>query len=1212
MSILSGRVIYFVQGSHSGEREMGKAFAACKDKKLKPKMIFKEDLVELTHDKNSIFVIDDFKGETFQYLKLKDCLIVGPRCMYSCVKNGIPIPENDSPVFNLAMVGVVATASKLSRTQKEELASLIGYMGGIYTDRFTTDITHLITDGGKSPKYECFVFAFVQNAINIGLPVMSSSWVKTVWERSLVMKVSALDPGFLNLRLSPFKGLYISFSNLPHLTKRRLQNIIESHGGTYMSTLEQKKTSVLIVGEPEGRKFQHAQLWGIPCLRPSWIHESVEKGAAVKMIDHIVQSQVKCSTPVSNQSNFVNSVDISTIHKTQESNFISETDISFASTCSLRKPGKRQTETDDYKKLLNNIDLSLVSNAGLFLDGCKIFLSGFTAEEMDRLKRIINLGGATFFTQLTERLTHVIVGNAELLDKKSLIEFKLMGQTVSLKWLVASIEEGCPSRIESYAIFRQYRQSSPMSSPRGKEILQFDTTPCHNKRNLNKTTDFIKTPCQQGNKLEMRAQEELEYFKKQTGVEIECKSGTVEHTSLSIESIEVGPIFEGIAFKVIGFDNPSQIIKAIENLSGEVFSDKFQGKVDFTVVPLISFSDPDSLQTVTSLWLEDCYEQGTVVQVEYFHRPVSVTINMKPLEDCVFCTTGFLGKERSFLCYLAEALGAKIQDSFSCKDHLEKGVLRSTHLLCKSETGSKFNAAVKWGIPIVSKDWLLKLLESCFFDNKENEIIENATTPVMKENENYSKVSRESMKDLYFKQKNVDNLSFGSVGKSPFHISTPDTPYGQVFLNESQPPTPSTRKRWMKWIDDLPDLYHNSPEMKQFRKSCSSTPLNIVMKQLWVKFGGATIEGIDPETGDLLPDGPYKQWICKNDSTGQVSQNYEDNCLTNMMTFEDVSKVSTEKLNDKNFTSEVQEKSTTSDQDEYSFNEKTEVPKCSITTSWRYVKRVSCESDDGPAWDFGKPKSHSLTSNNGSVPHKKKRKADQVEQKQEDIVVQEEQNMENATTKTDRVFVISNIPLDTHKKLVNIIENLGGEISKKKFFDPASTHIIVDKPVRSEKLLCAIASGKWVLHMSYLMQCYQSRMFLPEEEFELGNEISKNKLPHLDPGSIENKLAMAAYRWRIMKTHLSMPSAFRKFKAVFCTSQSKTGQYKRLLEAGGGTILNECDILSATHVFWDKHVKLPVKKAILDSKKILILRPIYLGDCLMKVPEPNPQKYTVC
>ena len=55
--------------------------------------------------------------------------------------------------------------------------------------------------------------------------------------------------------------------------------------------------------------------------------------------------------------------------------------------------------------------------------------------------------------------------------------------------------------------------------------------------------------------------------------------------------------------------------------------------------------------------------------------------------------------------------------------------------------------------------------------------------------------------------------------KGPFHIATPETPYGQVFKPN---PSPETRKRWKKWIDNFPDFKKEETPPKKRRGSTVS------------------------------------------------------------------------------------------------------------------------------------------------------------------------------------------------------------------------------------------------------------------------------------------------------------------------------------------------------------------------------------------------------
>jgi len=48
------------------------------------------------------------------------------------------------------------------------------------------------------------------------------------------------------------------------------------------------------------------------------------------------------------------------------------------------------------------------------------------------------------------------------------------------------------------------------------------------------------------------------------------------------------------------------------------------------------------------------------------------------------------------------------QDALSRKSTPEDNIMVTTHLICPAPEGSKYEASVKWGVPVVSKEWLLK------------------------------------------------------------------------------------------------------------------------------------------------------------------------------------------------------------------------------------------------------------------------------------------------------------------------------------------------------------------------------------------------------------------------------------------------------------------------------------------------------------------------
>nr|CAD7463600.1 unnamed protein product [Timema tahoe] len=85
-----------------------------------------------------------------------------------------------------------------------------------------------------------------------------------------------------------------------------------------------------------------------------------------------------------------------------------------------------------------------------------------------------------------------------------------------------------------------------------------------------------------------------------------------------------------------------------------------------------------------------------------------------------------------------------------------------------------------------------------------------------------------------------------------------------------------------------------------------------------------------------------------------------------------------------------------------------------------------------------------------------------------------------------RVFVLSSIESNQAREhYASIIVALGGQVSDKPSFDPATTHLVCDRPVRSEKLLANIAAGNWVLHTSYLFKSHEEGHFLPVRLYKI-------------------------------------------------------------------------------------------------------------------------------
>lgn len=108
----------------------------------------------------------------------------------------------------------------------------------------------------------------------------------------------------------------------------------------------------------------------------------------------------------------------------------------------------------NYKPILGKINVIQSKKYAGYLDGCKIYLSGFNADAKDKLIKILNKGGAIRFDELNDQVTHVIVGKYVTTDMQTIQEKKLQPLILTLDWLVESSQRKEPAPTDDF-IFRE-------------------------------------------------------------------------------------------------------------------------------------------------------------------------------------------------------------------------------------------------------------------------------------------------------------------------------------------------------------------------------------------------------------------------------------------------------------------------------------------------------------------------------------------------------------------------------------------------------------------------------------------------------------------------------------------------------------------------------------------------------------------------------------
>uniref|UniRef100_A0A336KB18 CSON006828 protein n=1 Tax=Culicoides sonorensis TaxID=179676 RepID=A0A336KB18_CULSO len=715
------------------------------------------DVEKLT--RNEIFVFPQFEGKdfdtkAFEHVKLSRALILGPRCLLDCLTNNIPIPISSTPVYTIAMRNIVISLSGGTSEERERLRQLIGYMGGMVYDELNMACTHLVSSTVMSKKYD---IAAVRK-----LKVMHFAWVYEVWEKSCHKSCHADDDEFWDKRMPIFYCLNVSSTNLTAKARDEIRKLITSYGGTYEGAFSSERTHILIL-EKNGinsAKFNSAIKYKKECLTPQWVYDSIEQGYSLPFEKYRV-SALRVSTPTkefmqSSSSEFnPNSTQLSEISHAESlaGVTINETGSTSLATTITSIPNTRssttissKTKSSDsknsepkYKTILDNIDMSFVKKRNGFLDGCKIYLSGFKSDAKDKLIKILNIGSAIRYDHLNTQVTHMIIGKYVAHDFMTLKKKKINPILLTLEWLIESLHRGEPTETEKYLYEQDSKETTDepeQPSPASKKAIQsmnhsfkrpsappkFSLHTLSDKenelsiKNISKSRNIIQNP-KPGSSKEHELNHELvnQYLSHHEATKLStsglkaCEPDTEIHT----EDLEKLNYFENKTVFVwsSAYEYEEEAVQAVmdcEAAQAKVVNECYKGVVDFIITPIIIDDTPIPVKgkhVVSEIFLEYAIRENKIPELKYYYRPIKYTDQYpKPLINITISFSIYTGDERQYIKNLASALGANEDDKFVKKS---KPVL-----IIPEPSGKKYEAAKCWGLPAVTATWLLKCYET--------------------------------------------------------------------------------------------------------------------------------------------------------------------------------------------------------------------------------------------------------------------------------------------------------------------------------------------------------------------------------------------------------------------------------------------------------------------------------------------------------------------
>ncbi|CAA0827245.1 transcription coactivators [Striga hermonthica] len=618
------------------------------------------------------------------------------------------------------MDGVNVLASGFEKDEKADIAKMIAAMGGVLHTKASPDVTFVIAKDVLAQKYK---WALNHRKI----PIVTKNWLHQCWKEH---RVVPQEP----YKVLPFSGLTVCVSGIPADERKEMEKLVMQNGGKYSAELT-KRCSHLVCDisfmfsflAPEGDKFKVAKRWGhIYIVNRKWFHQSVARRACLCEESYPVQGIVASSVSgfkISEQnsqgkvtrnpqycsSSIASALDSETTCPAQDME--PNLEVPLSNMCSaffevppLPKvgddpPADEHKHDPDVSRCI--ADDSECEDDDLYLSECRILLVGFETSELRKLVDMVRQGGGSRYMSFNEKLTHIIVGNPSEIEIKEVRSLASLGiiYIVKTTWL-----EECTSKKKEVPVHHSH--------------IAYDLLLPKDSVTSNKATATSMIGSRHGGKASISQTVENAVMTENS--ECEVSSGLKDvKTKVQIglsngnKHIKSSTIFKGklFCFSVsFPLEQRPEIVLWINEGGGEVVADQIEKNVHFIVerhgVPSRLTSTSRSAY-VTTHWVRSCLEDGCLLDVSshILYSPLSCHIPLPGFEKYRICVSRYDTKERQLLRNLCYVLGAKF---------IEKLTKKVTHLLCKFADGDKYEAACRWGIHVVTAEWIFE----CTTQNK--------------------------------------------------------------------------------------------------------------------------------------------------------------------------------------------------------------------------------------------------------------------------------------------------------------------------------------------------------------------------------------------------------------------------------------------------------------------------------------------------------------
>lgn len=1259
---------------NSCSQDMLQAFLTCEQHRgggLHPKWVHEKDcgdVVGLT--RKDVFVLSEFEGPLFDKLKTSKCLLVGPRCLSCCLTEGIPIPSGAEPMFTVAMRGLVVTASGFNKCKKDNIKRKVQWMGGTYSVTLLEDTTHLVSDTVLSDKYI--------KSVEKGIPIMSDSWIQDVWESSLQLNVNGASEQFSRHLLPPFANLEVTTSGIGKKEKQNIINMVNKHGGTFSGAFQSETTDVVVLNRDgmNGDKYKAAVEYNKICVLPKWIFDSVEKGVALPSKKYSLIGAIT-SSPLTQHKVPDMSLNISRITNVRPANnYVDETRNNDLSTLSCRTKLSQESRlvndcsvSREIVAAFENLDMNEIKKAGPILDGYCFLVCGPAGNWRDRACNSIVRAGGVRLECDHPRLTHVLTTGYSYVRNMT-----LNVPILSPMWLIDTFKNGRPVDEREY-IMDENTRPEPKSARKDKIELASPMS----KRNLQllRPPQTPVTPKKQNPPIDEAPEDLLHYLSQNPQPSQEKTPDKRPVSKYSVQkpddtdctedvTEDIEQIFEGISIEVqdLEEDALSSVSAEVSAVGGVMVRTGGQ----YCVVPLdfnTEFLRNKNAESITVFWIKDCITQQEVVPIEYYHRPVSISDRAsKALTGVVLSLSTYVGMERAFLDELAKLLGAITQLRF-CR-RTTSTALASTHLLCPTPTGDKYEGAVKWGLPAVTGQWVV---DSAIRGQRQYEgpyLVGNTKAPpplstIINDVQDKSKIEEQtkivsSSEVGVKKNRSLPDNNSNSTPKGKQGHEDDMSPASRYIAMAKQGLLEGYSQETPKRVNDLQKsaTANESSVRTPVQENALSTPNLLLLspntrrRMIALKKGEMSAQSVVTPTdpfckGPQTPDSGFGAAL--RPGSGRLSPQSRKRLWTVVQSLPEkqhvkdavtpLSEVKNRFLAQFNNDSPLQVDLNLAPR-KLNLHETPPIKKARISEIQNSTDQPKENVPVDGASTSSLPASvdaqlqqlcATLNSRTSSPAQRLRRQKELLLHPVSHVAETESMigsqpntvGWDDSTgspiekTSVKRFIVSSNV--ENHEEIISMIQSLGGEISNSGESDAISevSHLLSAAVGRSERLLVCLAAGKWVLHPSYILQSHKAGRFLNEEEFEWGNALARC-LPSLS--SNERELADAVHRWRTA-TQRGENGPYHGVAAILHVLGEKRKMLAKLLKAGGGVFVDVMppyskeDLSDVTVCFADTR-RCPFSESdakLLRSLFIPVCPPVLLSNYLTDKVAPVPAEH---